>query len=294
MDGRVVIYMGRFGRGWEMTKLSFKIIGMNKSLLAFPVISGLLIMLIISTFAVGFWFFPQMAEMPEWLWFIVGFLIYVIMFYISYFFQAALVACAYETMEGKQPTLGYGIGQASKRAFEIFKWAIISAIVGMILRAIEDRVPFASRIIGAGWSIATYFVVPIIVFEGDGAWASVKRSWAVLKSSWGEMLVGNLAVGLIFFLLALPGVLMIMLAFSFTSFNAAVFMVILGIVYIIFIGILSSTVSAVLQTALYRYVKTGKLEVTLPNWFPPPQGQPGAPGPQAYPTYGNQPQPPSY
>ena len=98
-----------------MTKLSFKIIGMNKSLLLFPVISGILIMLIISTFVVGFWFFPQMAEMPPYLWFIVGFLLYIIMFYISYFFQAALVACAYETMEGKQPTLGYGIGQAKKR-----------------------------------------------------------------------------------------------------------------------------------------------------------------------------------
>lgn len=285
--------MGRIGRGWELTKLSFKIIGKNKSLLMFPVISGVLIMLIISTFAVGFWFFPQMADMPPWLWFIVGFLLYVIMFFISYFFQAALVACAYETMEGKQPTVGYGIGQASKRAFDIFKWAVISAIVGMILRAIEEKFPFASRLIGAAWSIATYFVVPIIVFEGVGAWASVKRSWSVLKSNWGEMLVGNLAVGLIFFLLAIPSIFIFAMAFNFTGY-ATVFMIIIGVVYIVFLAILASTVSSVLQTALYRYAKTGKLDVAMPNWFPPPQGQPGAPGPQAYPAYGEQPQPPTY
>ncbi len=283
--------MGRLSRGWEMTKLSFKIIGMNKSLMLFPVISGILIMLIISTFVVGFWFFPQMAEMPGWIWFIVGFLLYIIMFYISYFFQAALVACAYETMEGKQPTLGYGIGQAKKRAFEIFKWAVISAIVGMILRAIESRVPLASRIIGVAWSIGTYFVVPIIVFEGNGAWASVKRSWAVLKSSWGEALVGYFAMGLVFFLLALPVILIFMLAFSFTNIYAIAFMVLAGIVYIVFIAVLSSTVSTVMQTALYRYVKTGQIGVKLPGWFPPPQGTPGGQG-QPYPTYESQPQPP--
>ena len=283
--------MGRLSRGWEMTKLSFKIIGMNKSLLLFPVISGILIMLIISTFVVGFWFFPQMAEMPPYLWFIVGFLLYIIMFYISYFFQAALVACAYDTMEGKQPTIGYGIGQAKKRAFEIFKWAVISAIVGMILQAIESRFPFASRIIGVAWSIGTYFVVPIIVFEGDGAWASVKRSWAVLKGSWGETLVGNIAVGLIFFLLALPVVLFFILAASFTNDYAQAFMAIAGIVYLVFIAILSSTVSTVMRTALYRYAKTGQIGIKLPDWIPPPQGTPGGQG-QPYPVYENQPQPP--
>jgi hypothetical protein len=276
-----------------MTKLSFKIIGMNKSLLLFPIISGVLIMVIISTFAIGFWFFPQMAEMPEWLWLIVGFLLYVIMFFISYFFQAALVACAYETMEGKKPTVGYGIGQAKSRAWEIFKWAVISAIVGMILRAIEDRVPFASRIIGAAWSIATYFVVPIIVFEGNGAWASVKESWRVLKGSWGEALVGMLAMGLIFVALGLPVILIFVAAFMFTNVYAIGFFLILGVVYLVFIAILYSTVGSVLQTALYRYVKTGQIGVTLPNWLPPPSGTPAAAG-QPYPVYDQQPQPPTY
>ncbi len=275
-----------------MTKLSFRIIGMNKSLMLFPVISGLLIILIISTFAIGFWFFPQMAEMPEWLWFIVGFLIYVILFYISFFFQAALVACAYETMEGGHPTMGYGISKAKARAFEIFKWAIIAAIVGMILRALEERLPFISRIVGMAWSIATYFVIPIIVFEGEGAWPSLKKSVQVLKGSWGEALVGNIVIGLIFFLLALPGVFLFILAFTMTSATAIGIFLLLGLIYIVFIGILSSTASSVLQTALYRYVQTGKIDVQLPEWFPPPQTQ-VPPGAAPSPSY--QPQsPPSY
>jgi len=283
--------MGRLSRGWEMTKLSFKIIGMNKSLMLFPVISGIIIMMIISTFIIGFWFFPQMAEMPTWLWVIVGFLLYIIMFFISYFFQAALVACAYETMDGKQPTLGFGISKAKARAFEIFKWAIISAIIGMILRAVESRFPLASRFIGVAWSIGTYFVVPIIVFEGNGAWPSVKQSWQVLKNSWGETLVGNIAMGLIFFVLALPVILFFVLAGAVENVYMFGILIIAAVVYLVFIAILSNTVSTVMQTALYRYVKTGQIGVTLPSWLPPPQGQPGAPQ-QAYPVYDQQPQPP--
>jgi hypothetical protein len=270
-----------------MTKLSFSIINKNKSLLLFPVISGTILVLILTTFAIGFWFFPAMAEMPEWLWFIVGFLLYVIMFFISFFFQAALVACAYETMEGGQPSLGYGIGKAKARAFEIFKWAIIAAIVGMILRAIEERLPFVARIIGMAWSVATYFVIPIIVFEGEGAWKSLKRSVNVLKGSWGEALVGNIAVGLIFFLLTLPVILIFMAAFAFNSMVATAIFIFIAIIYIIFLSILSATVSGVLQTALYRYVQTGKIDVDLPQWFPPPQGQPGVPtGQYPPPPYG--------
>ncbi len=283
--------MGRISRGWELTKLSFQIIGKNKSLLLFPVLSGVTIMLVLTTFVVGFWFFPAMADMPEVLWFIVGFLVYVILFFISFYFQSALVACAYETMEGGTPTMGFGLKKASARAFEIFKWAIIAAIVGMIIRAIEDRVPFASRIIGVAWGIGTYFVIPIIVFEGNGAWASMKQSWNILKSSWGETLVGNLAVGLIFFLLAIPGVIFfVMIAYTDNIYLIGT-LVLAGIIYLVFMGILSSTVSSIMQAALYRYATTGKIGMDLPTWIPPPSNQAAQP----YPAYEQQPQaPPSY
>lgn len=256
-----------------MTKLSFKVIGKNKSLLLFPVISGVSMMLILSMIFVGFWFFPDLLEAPQWMFFIMGFLVYVILFYISYFFQAALVACAYATMEGESPGLGYGIKMASAVAGKIFMWALISAIVGMILQAIESRFPIASRLIGAVWSVATYFVVPIIVFENESAWPSVKRSWQVLKSSWGETLVASLAVGLIFVLITIP----IIFIFLFAIFSApvlwlSILFALLFLVTIVFIGVLGSAVSGVLRAALYRYVKTGKMDITLPAWFPPPQG----------------------
>jgi hypothetical protein len=165
----------------------------------------------------------------------------------------------------------------------------------MILRAIESKTRIASSIIGAAWSIATYFVVPIIVFEGDGAWASIKRSWEVLKGNWGESIVGHLAMGLIFIALGLPVILIFIAAgMNFENLTLFVFLILMAVVYLMFIAILYSTVSTVLQTALYRYVKTGEIGITLPNWLPPPQGTATGGSPPSYPTYDDQPQPPTY
>ena len=272
-----------------MTKLSFKIIKENPTLLAFPVISGLTMILILSIIFLGFWFVPDLMYAPAWMFFILGFFIYLILFYISFFFQAALVACAYATMEGESPGVGYGIRKASQRAGRIFMWALISAIIGMILQAIESRFPLASRIIGAGWSIATYFVVPIIVFEDLGAWPSVKRSWQVLKNSWGEALVGNVAVALIFILVTIPVFFLLMiLAAMAPGMVLTIVVIIVMLAFLVLMAVLSAAVNGVLRTALYRYVTTGKLNMSLPSWFPPPETQYG----QAPPETGGQYPPP--
>lgn len=262
--------MGRMSRGWEMTKLSFAIVRQNKTLLMFPVISGIAMILILSIIFAGFWFVPELAEAPEWFFIILGFFIYVILFFISYYFQAGLVACAYATMDGETPSMGYGMKKANTVIGRLFTWAIISAVIGMILQAIESRFPIASRLIGAAWGIATYFVVPIIVFEDVAAWPSMKRSWQVLKGSWGEALTGHLATTLIFFLLALLFIPLIMLAAWMPGLPLTILFALIALGYLVFIIVLSSAVSTVLRTALYRYTTTGKINIRLPDWFPPP------------------------
>ena len=262
-----------------MTKLSFAVIKKNKTLLMFPVVSGISMILILSIIFAGFWFVPELAEAPQWFFFILGFFIYVILFFISYYFQAGLVACAYATMEGETPTMGYGMKKANTVIGRLFMWAIISAIIGMILQAIEQKVPLASRLIGAAWSIATYFVVPIIVFEDVGAWPSLKRSWQVLKGSWGEALTGNLVTGLIFFLLALLVIPLIFLAAYMPDLPLTIIFALIAFAYLVFIMVLASAVNTVLRTALYRYTTTGKIEMKLPSWFPPPIAAVGGVGP---------------
>ena len=258
-----------------MTKLSFAVIKQNKTLLMFPVISGISMILILSIIFAGFWFIPEMAEAPQWVFVILGFLIYVILFFISYYFQAGLVACAYATMEGKTPSMGYGMKKANTVIGKLFAWAIISAIIGMILQAIESRFPLASRLIGAAWGIATFFVVPIIVFENAGAWQSLKRSWQVLKGSWGEALTGHLVTTLIFILLGLLFIPLIILAAWMPGLPLTIIFALIALGYLLFIMVLSSAVSTVLRTALYRYTTTGNINIKLPDWFPPPMATVG-------------------
>jgi hypothetical protein len=61
---------------------------------------------------------------------------------------------------------------ASRRLVPILLWAVVAATVGMALDAIHERVGFVGRIIatitGAAWSLATFFVVPVLVLEMTG------------------------------------------------------------------------------------------------------------------------------
>jgi len=268
--------MGRFSNGLELVKLSFKVIGKNKKLLVFPFLSGFTAMIILATFLVGFIFASDvMLGIPSWAWVIIGFSLYIILFFITIFFNAALVACAMATIEGGNPTIGYGISMASKKLGKIFVWAVISAIVGMILQAVRERAGILGKIavglLGAAWTVATYFVIPIIVFEDVGAWASVKRSYQLLKNSWGEGLVSYLAMGLIFGLLAFTGLIFIFLIVGlFHSLWAILFGLVAFVIYLVFLAALSATAKGVIQAALYRYATTGKIDLQMPSWFPPP------------------------
>ena len=48
--------MGRLGRGWQLTKLSFRVIKKDKEILLFPVISGLVLISLLASF-MGSWLF---------------------------------------------------------------------------------------------------------------------------------------------------------------------------------------------------------------------------------------------
>ena len=63
-------------------------------------------------------------------------------------------------------------------------------------------------LLGIVWSIATFFVVPIIAYENLGPIAAFKRSVQLMKQKWGESLGATFSFGLIQFLamiiLAIP------------------------------------------------------------------------------------------
>ena len=69
-----------------------------------------------------------------------------------------------------------------------------------------------SGLLGMGWTIASFLVVPILVAERKSPIDALKGSASLLKKTWGEQLVGNFSFGFVFFLLAIPAYLAIALA----------------------------------------------------------------------------------
>jgi len=267
--------MGKISRGWQLTKLSFGVIRKDKEILLFPVISGLVLIAIAASFFIP-WFlttdFSGGSANISLVFYIFWAIFYFISFTISTFFTVAMMGCAMMRLEGGDPTFSYGMRFAADRIKYIVEWALVAATVGLILRAIEQRSGLIGKIIigiiGIAWTIATYFVLPVLAFEKLTPFKAMKRSASVLKSSWGEALFSNLGIGLIFFLLALVGVVVMFLGIYLivvTSVLIGIVLCIVAVLYWVFLAILSSAVHAVLMTALYRFATTGKTSMEFPS-----------------------------
>lgn len=117
-------------------------------------------------------------------------------------------------------------------------------------------------LIGMVWSIATFFVVPVLVIEGVGPFTAVKRSTKVLSKVWGESIVANVSVSGIMSLIGLVvvGGLMfagIAIGIAFESVVLGIVLVALGLLAGIILALISSTLKMIVIAACYRYATTG-------------------------------------
>jgi hypothetical protein len=196
----------------------------------------------------------------------VAFLFYFSQYFVIFFFNAALVGAAMIRLDGGDPTLGDGLRIAISKIGVIAGYALIAATVGMILRAIQERVGFVGRIIvgllGVGWTIATYMVVPVLVARDVGPIDAIKESAGLLKKTWGENVIGQagigIAFGLIFLAVVVCGASLIVLAFVTQSLLLIVTAMILTVVAVGITGLVQSALAGIYAAALYRYATTGE------------------------------------
>lgn len=266
--------MGRISRGWRLTKLSLRVLSKDKELLVLPLIAFILNVILWGTLIVTIIIMPGFVfEGLGWaLSVVVFFLMYVVSYFIAFFFQAAVVGAAMIRLKGGDPTVSDGIRYAGRVVGKLFLWAVVSATVGIIIRALSERAGpigrFILGLIGLSWAIASYFVIPVMVFERTGVWKSLKRSVAILKGSWGEALVGNLGLGFILFLLGLAGVIPIVLVAIITQSLIPILIAVLAaIIYWFILALVGSAAQSILLTALYRYAVDGKVSEDFPQQY---------------------------
>lgn len=269
-----------FSRSWEFTKMSYGLLFQRKRLILFPVVSSLAAALILASFALPLWQAGVLAEWSQFMdaeagesgspmMYVTAFCFYFCNYFVIVFFNTGLVACVLKIMNGEEATVSYGLSFAMKRLPQIFGWALFSAVVGVLLKVVENSHKKAGALIasllGSAWTALAYFVVPVIVTDGVGPVEAFKRSVKTLKSTWGTALVGNFSMGLFSFLLMLPVLLVLVGLFALASFydSAAgvVAVVLLAIPVFMLLAATTTAAGTVFRTYLYAYA-TGR---TIPE-----------------------------
>ncbi|MCK4976645.1 MAG: hypothetical protein KAS36_06910 [Anaerolineales bacterium] len=255
---------------WNLMKASAAVLQADKELLIFPILSsiGVLILTAIFVFpmiAVGF-FEDMLAENSQYVTYIVLFLFYVVQYTVIIFANSALVGAAMIRLKGGDPTVGDGFRIAFQHIGNILGYALLSATVGLILRMISERSGnlgrIAASLVGLAWNLATYLVVPVLVIEGVGPVEAIKRSAGLLKKIWGEQIVGNFSIGLIFVLVTvlviLLGIPFFILAISLESLALIIAFGVIFVLVLVFLGLINSSLTGIYVAAVYRYAAEGE------------------------------------
>lgn len=263
--------MGKIAYTFSMMRASWEVLKQDKELLLFPIFSGICCLLVMASFAIpifitGAWQPPSSdaTAIQRVVYYALLFLFYFCNYFVIIFFNSAIVACAVFRMRGGDPTVSTGLSAALARLPQIAGWALVAATVSLALRAIENSNRKVGRIVagllGMAWTLVTFLVIPILVVERKGPFAALKESTILLKKTWGEQLIGGFSFGLIFLLLAIPGIIAIVFGVMLGAQSAAlaVLVVSLGVIYMIMLGLVQSTLQTIFQTAVYLYAKDGR------------------------------------
>lgn len=252
--------MERIRRGFRLLGASWQVLKADRELLALPLISFAIILVVTAGVAGAAWAggLGREREALQAADYVYLGVYYFVAYFVSIFFNAAVVGAATIRLAGGNPSIRDGLRLAASKAGKIAGWAAISATVGLLLRAIEERAGFIGDIIigliGVAWGLMTYFVVPVMLYEPVGVIDGIKRSASIFRQRWGEQMTGNVSIGLAMFLLAIP-VAVLAAALAAISPSLGIVVGVLGLGALIAVG---TALSGVFQAALYRYATSGQ------------------------------------
>jgi hypothetical protein len=277
--------------GWTMARETFAIMQQYPKLAVFPVISGAVLLLIVGPIVLSL--LPQIPSLyavtgPLWdrlgesdsgmiAAFVAGALGLYVLWAVAIFCNVALVRSALDYYAGREPSVRAGFAAAMTCLPQILGWAFVALTVGVILSAIQgllkDKLGLLGDLVGGlfeiGWSVVTYFVLPVLAAEKLGPIAAVRRSSAIVRSKWGESLAGETQFGIIGLLLfvlaaALFGAgLAIHLSYSAAALGLGVVLMAIGLLGAAAAMAIMSALSTVFQTGVYLYATTGQVPAAL-------------------------------
>jgi type III secretory pathway component EscS len=182
--------------------------------------------------------------------------------------SVALAGAVELSLDGRDTHFSDGWSVAKKRRKLIAQWAGVQLAFGIAISAIDNApggptgAAMARRIAGTAltvaWSVATFFVVPLIALEGLGPREAVKRSAHMMKGTWGETLSGRTGIGLAVAVIAGIPLFALFYAAGSVPNQSSVWAVILYVVaFTVFVAAcaIGSTLNTIFRLELYRFSK---------------------------------------
>jgi hypothetical protein len=183
---------------------------------------------------------------------------------VFFFFNAALMSEALVVVRSGNAQVGHGLSVALRRLPQVVAWSLVNVTVGVILSALREKGGIGgallSSIAGLAWSIATLFVLPIVIVEGLSPIGAMKRSVAILRSLFGpDAALGSFrrawGYGVAYLVIVFGGILapiaLIMVGFIAQNVVVSVPAVIARVLIFGVVAVVSSALGAMVSAVLY-------------------------------------------
>jgi hypothetical protein len=180
--------------------------------------------------------------------------------FVGVYFNVALVFAANEQIEGRRITVRLALAMAWSRRRVVFSWALLAAVVGTVIQAVESRLGVFGRLLGIlgglAWAVATFLVVPVLAFEDVGPIEALKQSSHLIKTTFGTIARGALRFGVLFLgwiLLAVAVIVFGVVVALSGPHVLGVSIAVLGVIGFFVISMYLAAAGMYMRTILYRY-----------------------------------------
>lgn len=133
------------------------------------------------------------------------------LYFIDYFCAGLNTSMVYDQVTTGNAALGQAFGRTFRGIIGITIFAAVTALFDLAIHYANQRRDMIGRMIAGFvrsiWTTATYVIMPVMLIEGQGFFASLKRSKEVAENDWTQVGVGYVGLGLVTWLISLAAML---------------------------------------------------------------------------------------
>lgn len=258
--------LDRIGQGWELAKVSLRVVRRRKRIVLFPILGILALAFLLGTFVGGTILvlgvtleqFPTVLAAAI----VLDLGLNVALYFVLVLLNAAIAVFALELFDARTPTILGSVRRTLEGGRPLALWALIAALVSTAIHVVQILVPVVSvplAVAGFAWTFFVPLVAPIVLFEGLGPVRAIARSTRIRRSTWVEGVSGFVSVYVMFILLGLVAVLPPLVGYIIAGPIGLAVGLIPSVIYLVPLFFAGTTTKSVLVAVVYRYGTTGEI-----------------------------------